>query len=182
MVSCLCQLTDFFSKTDVVLSSGICDLCPDWSSANPRHESYIWCGGPRGLLRAQGPQPVPEQGAALLHPVGTSMAQYPIHLSLMFYKSYFGSDQNAGACWCCCHTAVGICVWAALQTLRVRRLYDEQNQTLLYVAYSTRLNGSQNVCPLPLNPSNFRCAHAVPVFAHAHTAHIGFQLEVTLAS
>ena len=54
------------------------------------------------------------------------------------------SNQDACACWCCCY-AVGMCVWAALQTLRVRRLYDEQNQTLLYVAYSTRLNGSQNV-------------------------------------
>ncbi|KAL3148597.1 Protein TIC 20-II, chloroplastic [Trebouxia sp. C0009 RCD-2024] len=48
------------------------------------------------------------------------------------------------------------------KTLRVRRLYDEQNQTLLYVAYSTRLNGSQNnsgsryktsICALPVAPS-----------------------------
>ncbi len=30
------------------------------------------------------------------------------------------------------------------QTLRVRRLLDEKNQTLLYVAYSTRLNSSQD--------------------------------------
>ena len=28
------------------------------------------------------------------------------------------------------------------QTLRVRRLLDEKNQTLLYIAYSTRLNSS----------------------------------------
>ena len=27
------------------------------------------------------------------------------------------------------------------KTLRVRRLFDKENQTLVYVAYSTRLNG-----------------------------------------
>lgn len=32
-----------------------------------------------------------------------------------------------------------------MQTLRVRRLYDSKNSTLLYVAYSTRIDGSQNV-------------------------------------
>lgn len=32
-----------------------------------------------------------------------------------------------------------------MQTLRVRRLYDDKNNTLLYVAYSTRLDGSKNV-------------------------------------
>lgn len=42
-VSCLCPLTRLFSKTDVVLNSGIRDLCPDWSSANPRYQSYNWC-------------------------------------------------------------------------------------------------------------------------------------------
>lgn len=42
-----------------------------------------------------------------------------------------------------------------LQTLRVRRLYDDKNNTLLYVAYSTRLDGSQNVCPSTCYPSYF---------------------------
>ena len=43
-------------------------------------------------------------------------------------------------------SALGICGtdtlgwWA--QTLRVRRLLDEKNQTLLYIAYSTRLSSS----------------------------------------
>ena len=36
-----------------------------------------------------------------------------------------------------------------LQTLRVRRLYDDKNNTLIYVAYSTRLDGSKNVGPSP---------------------------------
>ncbi|DBA92631.1 hypothetical protein WJX77_006854 [Trebouxia sp. C0004] len=48
------------------------------------------------------------------------------------------------------------------KTLRVRRLYDDKNNTLLYVAYSTRLDGSQNatgsryktsICALPVAPS-----------------------------
>lgn len=48
------------------------------------------------------------------------------------------------------------------KTLRVRRLYDDKNNTLLYVAYSTRLDGSKNtsgsryktsICALPVAPS-----------------------------
>ena len=45
----------------------------------------------------------------------------------------------------------------ALQTLRVRRLYDEANNTLLYVAYSTRLDGSQNVGPADPLPQRLTC-------------------------
>lgn len=47
----------------------------------------------------------------------------------------------------------------SLQTLRVRRLYDDKNNTLLYVAYSTRLDGSQNVSVLHLCAAKLSCTH-----------------------
>lgn len=33
----------FTMKVGVVLSTGVSDLCLNWSSANSRHQSYIWC-------------------------------------------------------------------------------------------------------------------------------------------
>ncbi len=38
---------------------------------------------------------------------------------------------------------------ACLQTLRVRRIYDEKNNTLIYIAYSTRFTSStvRQKCP-----------------------------------
>jgi hypothetical protein len=38
---------------------------------------------------------------------------------------------------CCC------CSPPPLQNLRVRRIYDEKNKSLLYVAYSTRFTGGE---------------------------------------
>ena len=48
-----------------------------------------------------------------------------------------------------------------MQTLRVRRLYDDKNNTLLYVAYSTRLDGSKNVSALQVCTLKLSWAHGL---------------------
>ena len=51
-------------------------------------------------------------------------------------------------------------LWS-VQTLRVRRLYDDKNNTLLYVAYSTRLDGSKNVSALQVCTLKLSWAHGL---------------------
>ncbi len=54
-----------------------------------------------------------------------------------------------------------------MQTLRVRRLYDDKNNTLLYVAYSTRLDGSKNVSVIWLS----LCAQLTTLLGSLDVAH-----------
>lgn len=61
-----------------------------------------------------------------------------------------------------------ICEKFAVQTLRVRRLYDEKHNTLMYIAYSTRLGLSVSQLCLPVGAYSQMPSQ----YLHYPTAHI----------
>ncbi len=70
--------------------------------------------------------------------------------------------------------------WWSLQTLRVRRLYDDKNNTLLYVAYSTRLDGSKNVSVLHLCTAKLSLSASVVSLMPKTAAHADSPIRLLL--
>ena len=63
---------------------------------------------------------------------------------------------------------------AGVQTVRVRRIFDEKHKTLLYIAYSTRLGGGVSIyCPA-IGKLKFYCEQ---IHVHSNCLTPGFVLD-----